>query len=109
MTLPGMPIRAGDPGVFFCGPEDIAPWESQALPVKRGVPEVPRPAITARKPRVWLVLAACPNCVYITQRYCSEHGADNWWLKTMASAPRRRNSGNTKAAPSTLDQRSPDG
>lgn len=104
-----MPLAVGDPGMFFCGPADIAPWESEPLPVRRGVPEVPRPAITARAPRVWLVLASCPKCVYITQQYCSEHDAHNWWLKTMAGATRRPNRGNTKAAPSTLDQRSSDG
>lgn len=83
------------------GPKEIAPWESEPLPKRRGVTEIPRPAITARKPRVWLVLAACPACVYITSRYCKEHDARNWWLTNMRSAGSR----NTKAAPSTLDQR----
>lgn len=92
MTLPGMPIRVGDPGVFVCGPQDVAPWES-VRPVRKaaragaGVEQVRAP----RPPAVWLVLAMCPDCVYMTGRYCRDHNSSNWWLTTMASAPRNGN------------------
>lgn len=71
MTLPGMPLQVGDPGVFVCGPEDIAPWEnsrprSLALqtPAAGGVPR-----------GVWLVLHLCQRCARI-RSYCSDHRVD---------------------------------
>jgi hypothetical protein len=91
--LPGMPLRVGDPGVFVCGPQDIAPWES-ARPgsltqqgrlsnTSNDVPAAPRPA------PAWLVLALCPHCNPRTGGYCHDHNATNWWLTTMSSAPRK--------------------
>lgn len=75
-TLPGMPLAVGDPGVFVCGPADIAPWEADVAP-RRPV----RAAAPARAARPgWLVLGSCPSCLPRTGRYCSEHDANNWWL-----------------------------
>lgn len=73
MTLPGMPPRYGDPGVFACGPGDIAPWETPT--------RAPRPD-TAAAPGsvpsgVWLVLHLCTRCARI-RSYCSTHRLD--WL-----------------------------
>lgn len=71
MTLPGMPPRVGDPGVFVCGPADIAPWERE---------KTPRPALPQTAPGgvprgVWLVLHLCPRCARI-RNYCSDHRVD---------------------------------
>lgn len=75
-TLPGMPLAVGDPGVFVCGPADIAPWEHDVAP-RRPV----RPAAApAPRPLTWLVLGTCPRCSPRLARYCSEHDAGNWWL-----------------------------
>lgn len=76
MTLPGMPIRAGDAGVFICGPADMAPWESAPL---RPAPAVPRP----RAPWTgagWIVLNTCRQCNSRTGRYCNTHDV-LWALK----------------------------
>lgn len=80
MTLPGMPIRAGDPGVFVCGPEDVAPWGNVRplrKPVRAGAGDeqkrAPRPPA-----RVWLVMRICPAC---GPGYCPEHNERNWWLE----------------------------
>lgn len=74
--LPGMPMRVGDPGVFVCGPRDIAPWEDpERLPA---VP--PAPAPRPRR-RAWLVLSICEHCNVATGRYCTDHGPRNWWLE----------------------------
>lgn len=71
--LPGMPLALGDPGVFVCGPADIAPWEQDR----------PRPPAPARRPapRAWLVLALCEHCNVRTGRYCTDHMRTNWWLE----------------------------
>jgi hypothetical protein len=29
-------------------------------------------------PGVWLVLAGCPNCVYLTGAYCRRHARPGW-------------------------------
>lgn len=86
MTLPGMPVRIGDPGVFVCGPRDIAPWESAPA---RGRKRAPAPAIAPDHGRAWLVLGMCPRCNPVTGRYCTDHDANNWWLTTMASSGRK--------------------
>lgn len=80
MTLPGMPIRHDDPGVFICGPADIAPWE-QARP-RPATPPAPR-----RPGPAWLVLALCPHCNVQTGYHCLEHNERNWWLENFR--PRR--------------------
>lgn len=79
MTLPGMPIRAGDPGVFICGPGDIAPWETET-PAKRD----PAPRRAQAGPRSWIVLRDCPAC---GPRYCDRHGPRNWWLTEYNGPP----------------------
>lgn len=97
--LPGMPLCAGDPGVFVCGPDDIAPWERG--PVR--VPAPRRPSVLEsvragagdeqkRAPRlVWLVLATCRHCNPRTGRYCTDHDAGNWWLtRRNRNTPRGR-------------------
>ncbi len=71
--IPGLPSRYGDPGVFVCGPQDIAPWEQQAPAVA-----VPRPAPAPRRTG-WLVLALCPVCRR-AGRYCDNHDARNFWV-----------------------------
>lgn len=81
-----MPLRVGDPGVFVCGPEDIAPWER---PVREranaGVDSAQlrtpaRPAPSAGQ-LAWLVLALCPHCSPAHGGYyCREHNDRNWWL-----------------------------
>lgn len=73
--LPGMPLQLGDPGVFMCGPADIAPWERDVAP-RRPVRPVPPPAT----PGAWLVLSTCPHCLPRAGRYCHDHDANNWWL-----------------------------
>ena len=72
MTLPGMPIRYGDPGFFVCKIDDGAPPSPE-----RAAPAAPVPA---PRPKIWLVLALCPHCVPRTGKYCAEHGPNNWWL-----------------------------
>jgi hypothetical protein len=71
-----MPSRLGDPGVFVCGPDDIAPWEKTPRRTSNDVPAAPR-----RRLGGWLVLAICPACVPKTRHYCSEHERRNWWLE----------------------------
>lgn len=71
--LPGMPLRYGDPGLFICGPDDIAPWERPPA-VKRD----PAPRRASTGPRRWIVLATCPDC---TTCYCVQHDQHNWWLE----------------------------
>lgn len=74
MTLPGMPLHLGDPGVFVCGPDDIAPWErDDARPARhlRSVPSADAPT------GVWLVLTRCARCSRI-RAYCPSHRLD--WL-----------------------------
>lgn len=75
-VLPGMPPAIGDPGVFVCGPADIAPWEHEDVAPRRPV----RPAAPARPRAAWLVLSICPDCLPRTGRYCRQHDANNWWL-----------------------------
>ena len=76
-----MPARYGDPGVFACGPGDIAPWE-QDTP---GVQTSHRSPVSARAPRaVWLVLRACPDCSRV---YCRRHDSQNWWLTEYNGPP----------------------
>lgn len=73
-----MPIARGDPGVFFCGPGDIAPWEQ----------DLPAPPQPARRPPArgrWLVLSMCTAC---GPSYCEQHRRDNWWLENFRP-PRR--------------------
>lgn len=69
-----MPARYGDPGLFMCGPDDIAPWQADLPPVDRRTPARPRAPTRAG----WLVLRLCPAC---GPRYCPDHDKDNWWLK----------------------------
>jgi hypothetical protein len=84
-TLPGMPLQLGDRGVFVCGPEDIAPWES--APPRRQSTTPARPLAPVRgHSRAWLVLAVCEHCNHATGHYCHNHNASNWWLTTMASS-----------------------
>lgn len=75
--LPGMPLQLGDPGVFVCGPDDIAPWEKPRRTSNDVADVVPirRPAASA-----WLVLSTCPDCLPRQRRYCDNHDAGNWWL-----------------------------
>jgi len=82
--LPGMPMRAGDPGVFVCGPDDIAPWERGQAPA---APPAAPPAGPVPS-QVWLVLRLCPSC---TGRYCPEHDERNWWLTTWGTWARKGN------------------
>lgn len=76
-TLPGMPIAVGDPGVFICGPADIAPWESEPVPriPRQRAPQhenvASRPVV--RAPRAWIVLGSCGACNVRTERYCDRH------------------------------------
>lgn len=84
--LPGMPLAVGDPGVFVCGPEDVAPWERPERRRRHTSNDVP--AAPRRPAAAWLVLTTCPHCNHHTGRYCHDHNATNWWLTTMASAPR---------------------
>ncbi len=70
MTLPGMPLAAGDPGLFICKIDDGAPRAAAAPPAP---PPAPRP-------KVWLVLSLCPHCSPRLRLYCTEHNAHNWWL-----------------------------
>jgi hypothetical protein len=73
MTLPGMPPRYGDPGVFVCGPEDIAPWEAP-----RKLRAAPPPPPAGGVPRgVWLVMHLCGACAR-RRSYCRDHRLD--WL-----------------------------
>ncbi len=85
MTRPGMPMRAGDPGVFICGPGDIAPWENE--PVRPpAAPAARRPAPVA----VWLVARACPGCHLASDGetvYCGRHNDENWWLTEYNGPP----------------------
>lgn len=80
-TLPGMPIAAGDPGVFACTIDDGAP----RVQLHAIIP-AQRPA-RATLLHIWLVLALCPHCDAVIGRYCHDHGKHNWWLKTMRSRP----------------------
>jgi len=79
-----MPPAVGDRGVFVCGPDDIAPWESAPVrkPVHAGAGDAHEraagPTQGARR-RAWLVLALCLACRR-RGSYCSEHDARNWWL-----------------------------
>lgn len=73
MTLPGMPLQAGDPGVFVCGPDDIAPWERERPARRRLAVVAPGDAPTG----VWLVLTRCDRCARI-RAYCPSHRLD--WL-----------------------------
>lgn len=81
--MPGMPIAPGDPGLFVCGSDDIAPWEREPLRVVQPIPPAPHRPGTA-----WLVLSICASCNVQTERYCREHNATNWWLETMATTKR---------------------
>lgn len=76
-TLPGMPIALGDPGVFVCGPEDIAPWETEPVrkPDDAGVDfEQVRAQRRARVSGTgWIVANTCRSCSAVTGRYCSKH------------------------------------
>jgi len=83
-----MPIRLGDPGVFVCGPGDIAPWETER---RRHLAAVPPPP-PRRAGAVWLVLALCPRCVVATGYYCHDHGPDNWWLSNWGHGVTKRKS-----------------
>lgn len=76
--LPGMPLALGDPGVFVCGPDDVAPWETERP--RRHLAAVP-PAPRRRPAAAWLVLSICEHCNVTTGRYCTEHGRTNWWLE----------------------------
>lgn len=71
MTLPGMPLAAGDPGVFVCKIDDGAP-----PPVRKtanaGV------ASAQKRSSGWLVAELCPSCT--PRAYCREHNSTNWWL-----------------------------
>jgi hypothetical protein len=88
--LPGMPRRYGDAGLFVCGPEDVAPWES-VRPVRKPV-RAGAPLEQVRAPRralAWLVLTLCPLCNPRTGGYCHEHDRTNWWLENMRVGGRR--------------------
>lgn len=79
-----MPVRFGDPGLFICGPDDVAPWERESgrpsLPAADAVPGVPRPALSAVPGRrVWLVATLCDACRK-RRSYCADHDSRNWWL-----------------------------
>lgn len=98
-----MPIRAGDPGVFICGPGDIAPWETVPVPAPPPPMAGHRPYV---RPGVWLVAARCygraaewsaatgapiPRCrPHVGGRpvYCPEHDERNWWLENFRPARR---------------------
>jgi hypothetical protein len=80
-----MPPAAGDPGVFVCGPGDIAPWETAPVPARARPPAVP-----ARRgpPSGWLIPRVCLSCDPghrddgpAEPVYCDEHCATNWWLE----------------------------
>lgn len=84
MTLPGMPLAAGDPGVFICGPRDVAPWETEA----------PRPRVTRSRDGAgapnWLVLTGCIDCNPRTGRYCRDHDVNNWWLTNWGTGQKQK-------------------
>lgn len=94
MTLPGMPARIGDPGVFACGPRDIAPWETEPVPAARPLAAVPYGA-TAPARRTWLVLTNCMQCNPRTGIYCKDHNAANWWLTQWGGGRKRNAPGST--------------
>lgn len=76
--LPGMPIAIGDPGVFVCGPDDIAPWKRRMPSGKPYHPGRAAAAAAAAPTGVWLVLRNCRECGPL---YCRSHDATNWWLE----------------------------
>lgn len=63
MTLPNMPIRVGDPGVFACKITDGGPAPAAT----------PDPGPAAVMAGVWLVLTLCQHCNARTGRYCHLH------------------------------------
>lgn len=84
VTLPGMPIAVGDPGVFICGPGDVAPWEQTSH----------RPPLSGPAPRrapsgVWLVARLCIGCRFRdgVPVYCGLHSRENWWLTVYDGPP----------------------
>lgn len=74
-------MAVGDPGVFICGPEDIAPWESAPAAGRRP----PHVDAAAAPVCVWLVQLLCRTCV--PGYYCHEHGPRNWWLENYRPRP----------------------
>jgi hypothetical protein len=82
--LPRMPLRVGDPGLFICGPADIAPWES--APVRKRADAGVGSAHVRARTSGWLVLSICPRCTPAHGgRYCQEHNERNWWLTHFSS------------------------
>lgn len=67
MTLPGMPIRYGDPGVFICKIDDGAPR------VPRDAKRVTPAPAPAGPTSVWFVMEACWRCTP-KRGYCDKHG-----------------------------------
>lgn len=66
MTLPGMPIAIGDPGVFVCKIDDGAPRDAKRVTRTNT-------AVALRGPAgVWMVVAACWRCT--PRVYCDRHG-----------------------------------
>lgn len=64
-TLPGMPIRYGDPGVFVCKIDDGAPRDAKHVTRTNA-------AVALRGPTGWLVIEACWRCT--PRAYCDRHG-----------------------------------
>jgi hypothetical protein len=71
MTLPGMPLAVGDPGLFICKIDDGAPPAvRKAANAGVGFAQVQSSG--------WLVAELCPACS--PRAYCREHNSTNWWL-----------------------------
>lgn len=68
-----MPLGLGD--VFVC--------HRIAEPVLHSIKPAQRPPARTVTD-VWLVLSLCPRCSW-PDRYCKEHGPNNWWLTTMST------------------------
>ena len=68
MTLPGMPLAAGDAGVFICKIND----GHVRKPANAGV------GFEQQRSSGWLVAELCPACS--PRAYCREHNSTNWWL-----------------------------